>query len=78
MKYVWKWSGQAKAGLRALNKETALRVLRALDHYAQTGHGDVRVLHGPLEGCLRLRVGDWRVRFREAAPGTFEVAAIDH
>jgi hypothetical protein len=37
-------------------------VEKAIERFAQTGSGDIKMLAG--EGRqLRLRVGDWRVRF---------------
>ncbi len=38
------------------------RVVAALERYAGTGYGDVMRVEGTDQ--LRLRVGDWRVRFR--------------
>ena len=41
------------------------RIFEALDRLVATrGQGDVRRLTGALQGEWRLRVGDWRVRFR--------------
>jgi mRNA interferase RelE/StbE len=37
------------------------RILDALERYALTGQGDVRLLRGRLEH--RLRIGAWRVIF---------------
>jgi hypothetical protein len=34
------WSPDAKAELRAIDRETALNILRAIDHYLTTGTGD--------------------------------------
>ncbi|RPH68673.1 hypothetical protein EHM76_07615 [bacterium] len=41
-------------------------MLAALTHYSQTGQGDIKQLKGSPD--LRLRVGDYRVRF-EIQPG---------
>jgi mRNA interferase RelE/StbE len=38
------------------------RIIRAVERYRVTGHGDVTKLAGPAAE-YRLRVGDWRVRF---------------
>jgi hypothetical protein len=38
------WRDQAKAQLRAIDQPTALRLLRALAHFAATGEGDVKRL----------------------------------
>lgn len=41
------WSPDAKAELRAIDRETALRVLYAVDHYLTTGTGAVIKLQPP-------------------------------
>jgi mRNA interferase RelE/StbE len=38
-------------------------VVEAIYRYAETEHGDVVRLRG-IDNEFRLRVGDWRVRFR--------------
>jgi hypothetical protein len=43
-----------------------MRILAALTRYAETGEGDVKSLEGRFNGTHRLRIGDWRVRFRRA------------
>lgn len=55
------------AEVRALPQQTAMVILGAIHRYAESGDGDVRALQGPLKGFLRLRVGDYRVVFREEA-----------
>lgn len=72
------WAPGARAQLRAFPQPEAFRVLRALAHFARTGEGDVSSLHGPLAGTLRLRVADWRVRFRRLEPGLFGTLAVGH
>ena len=61
-KKVVVWSAEAKAELRAIDRETALHVLRAIDHYLSTGVGDVIKLQAP-RFEFRLRAGDYRVIF---------------
>jgi hypothetical protein len=41
-----------------------MRILLAMTRYAETGEGDVKALEGKFTGAHRLRIGDWRVRFR--------------
>ena len=55
------------AEVRTIERETAMRILVALDRYAETGEGDVKPLSGEFEGLLRLRVGNHRVLFDETA-----------
>ena len=38
------WTEQAKADVRSLDKLTAMRILSALHHFAESGTGDVKVL----------------------------------
>ena len=40
------WTEPAKAGVRALDKPTALRILSALHRFAESGAGDVKALQG--------------------------------
>ena len=58
MTFVWLES--ARAELRAIERETAIRILRALDRYGDSGEGDVRALTGQWQGYFRIRVGDYR------------------
>lgn len=62
MKFVWPES--ARSELRAVDREMALRILRALDRYGESGEGDIRALSGEWDGYFRLRVGDFRVIFQ--------------
>jgi mRNA-degrading endonuclease RelE of RelBE toxin-antitoxin system len=65
MKFVWPES--ARSELRAVDQETALRILRALGRYGELGEGDIRALSGERDGYFRLRVGDFRVIFEVGA-----------
>ena len=64
MKFDVCWATQARAALRNIDRESAMRILSALTDYARSGTGDVAPLHGPLLGSFRLRVGPWRVCFK--------------
>jgi mRNA-degrading endonuclease RelE of RelBE toxin-antitoxin system len=55
------WTPRAQRDLRHLDSQPAERVRRAIRRFASTGQGDVTRLTNSSE--LRLRVGDWRVRF---------------
>jgi mRNA-degrading endonuclease RelE of RelBE toxin-antitoxin system len=63
--------------VRRIDRETAMRILAALDRFARTGEGDIKKLQGD-SGELRLRVGDYRVRFNEEPPGTILVHSVLH
>ena len=51
--------------VRAIERDTARRILQALHRYAESGEGDVKALKGDRKGLKRLRVGDYRVLFDE-------------
>ena len=54
---------QAKKDLRAIDRLTALHILHEIDQYSATGEGDVKRLQDIEPPELRLRVGEYRVRF---------------
>jgi mRNA-degrading endonuclease RelE of RelBE toxin-antitoxin system len=55
-----------------------MRILLALTRYAETGEGDVKALEGRFAGTQRLRVGDWRVRFKRVPGGVIQVLAVEN
>jgi len=71
------WKDRAKGELRAIEQGTALRILHALARVIFTGEGDVKRLHDVEPPEFRLRVGDYRVRFREIE-NTIEVLSVKH
>jgi mRNA interferase RelE/StbE len=69
-------TASAQRDLRRLDRPVATRILDALTRLADTGQGDVTRLQG-IADEWRLRVGDWRVRFRYDHPTrTLEVLRI--
>jgi len=76
VKTAFTWDPQARADLRGIDRESAIRILRALTRYAQTGEGDTKALQGRHLGQIRLRVGPWRVRFL-GNPPNIEVLRIE-
>ena len=70
------WTDRAKEELRAIDREQALGILNALTDYAASGKGQVKKLKG--SGDLRLRVGDYRVRFEMAEEDTYRVLRVGH
>jgi mRNA interferase RelE/StbE len=69
-------TGSARRDLRCLDRPVAVRIVEALERLATTGQGDVQRLRGTTDEW-RLRVGDWRVRFRyDTAADTIEVLHI--
>jgi mRNA-degrading endonuclease RelE of RelBE toxin-antitoxin system len=71
------WSEEARAGVRGLDKPTAMRIFEGLPRLARTGEGDVKDLHGDLAGRLRLRVGGYRAIFSRPAD-TLRILNVRH
>jgi len=67
----------ARAELRAIERETAIRILRALDRYGDSGDGDVKALAGESQGYFRIRVGDYRVILM-VAPEKITIVRVRH
>jgi mRNA-degrading endonuclease RelE of RelBE toxin-antitoxin system len=68
---------EAKADIRAIPQQMAMRILMAIHRLADSNHGDVKALQGN-SGDLRLRVGDYRVRFIEDDFGVLKILAVRH
>ena len=58
------WTEPAIGDMSALDRAVAQRVKRAVERFAVGGAGDVKRLQGMNPPVFRLRVGDYRVRFR--------------
>ncbi len=63
--------------MRAIGKENAMAILHAIDRYAATSEGDVKRLQNVTPVELRLRVGDYRVRFYDHGDSIL-VLAVKH
>ena len=59
------WTNQAKADVRAIDRETALDLLHGLARFLATDEGDVKRLQDIDPPELRLRLGDYRIRFHD-------------
>jgi mRNA interferase RelE/StbE len=57
------WTDQARADVRAIDRETAIDLLHRLARFLATEEGDVKRLTDIDPPELRLRLGDYRVRF---------------
>lgn len=69
-------TGRARRDLTRVDRPVAARILDALARFADTGHGDVQRVRGTPDE-YRLRVGEWRVRFRYlTATRTLEVLRL--
>jgi len=67
----------ARADIRRIDRDHAMRILTALHRFAQTGEGDVKKLQGD-SGELRLRIGDYRVRFTEEPADNLYSHSVRH
>lgn len=72
------WTRSAQADLLQIDQQTALGILRAIAGYLESQQGDVRGLSGRWAGYRRLRVGEWRVVFRELLHHRIEIIRIRH
>jgi mRNA-degrading endonuclease RelE of RelBE toxin-antitoxin system len=71
------WSPEARADLRAIDRETALEILHCVDRYLARRTGEVKKLKPPLTG-FRLRCGDYRVFFDLKNPTAIDITAVRH
>jgi mRNA interferase RelE/StbE len=67
----------ARADIRRIDRDDAMRILTALHRFAEAGEGDIKKLRGD-SGELRLRVGDYRVRFTEEPGNSLHIHAVRH
>ena len=71
------WSPEARAELRAIDRDTALDILHCIDRYLASRAGDVKKLRPPLTG-FRLRCGDYRVFFDHVDESTIAITSVRH
>ena len=71
------WTPAARADLRRITQETALRILEGLARFLLTEEGDVKQLKGSDPKEYRLRVGDYRVRFYDFGD-TIQILSVRH
>lgn len=69
------WSPEARADLRAIDRETAMQILYCLDRYLASRTGDVKKLKPPRTG-FRLRCGDFRLFFDFKDDSAIEVTGV--
>ena len=70
------FSVEARADLRAIDRETALRLLKALARFLATDTGNVKQLEGFDPPRYRLRIGSWRFIFRKSGGGAIEIVRV--
>ncbi len=71
------WSPEARADLRAIDRETAMQILHCVDRYLASRTGDVKKLKPPRTG-FRLRCGDYRVFFDLKDENAIQISAVRH
>ncbi|MHB1959470.1 MAG: type II toxin-antitoxin system RelE family toxin [Acidobacteriaceae bacterium] len=71
------WSPEARADLRAIDRQTALDILHCVDRYISTRNGDVKKLKSPQTG-FRLRCGDYRLFFEQHNEHSISVTGVRH
>ena len=71
------WSESARTDVRRIDRSMAMRIFAAILRFAQTGEGDIKVLQGQV-GEMRLRVGDYRLRFTKEGDDTIRIHAVRH
>jgi len=69
------WSPEARADLRAIEREIAIQILHCIDRYLASRSGDVKKLKPPRSG-FRLRCADYRVFFDFKDETTIEVTGV--
>jgi mRNA-degrading endonuclease RelE of RelBE toxin-antitoxin system len=72
------WSDDARARLRSIDQETALRLLRGLSRFLKTNAGDVKQLQGFNPPRYRLRFGDWRLIFSKRGVDVIEIIQVSN
>jgi mRNA-degrading endonuclease RelE of RelBE toxin-antitoxin system len=70
------WSPEARSDVRAIEHETALRLLRSIGRFLKTEAGDLKQLKGFEPPLVWLRIGDWRVIFRRREANVIEIVRV--
>ena len=70
------WSTEGRADLRAIDRDTALRLLKSLDRFLKTESGNVKQLEGFDPPLFRLRIGPWRFIYRRYGDDAIEVVRV--
>jgi mRNA-degrading endonuclease RelE of RelBE toxin-antitoxin system len=71
------WSPEARADLRAIDRESAMQILHCVDRYLSSRAGDIKKLKPPATG-FRLRCGDYRVFFDLKNDNAIGITAVRH
>jgi mRNA-degrading endonuclease RelE of RelBE toxin-antitoxin system len=71
------WTDQAKADVRAIDRETALDLLHGLARFLISEEGDVKRLKNIEPPEYRLRLGSYRLRFLDHGD-SIEILHVRH
>jgi mRNA-degrading endonuclease RelE of RelBE toxin-antitoxin system len=71
------WTDAARADVRRIDRETAMRILECLARFLFTDEGNVKLLKDLDPKEYRLRVGDYRVRFHDLGE-TLQILSVRH
>jgi mRNA-degrading endonuclease RelE of RelBE toxin-antitoxin system len=69
------WSPEARADLRAIERQAAMQILYCINDYASKRFGGVKKLKPPRTG-FRLRCGDYRVFFDYKDLDVIEITGV--
>jgi mRNA-degrading endonuclease RelE of RelBE toxin-antitoxin system len=69
------WSPEARTDLRAIERGTAMQILRCVDRYLASRTVDVKKLKPPFTG-FRPHGGDYRVFFDPKGDTTIEISCV--
>ena len=69
------WSPEARADLRAIERQTAMQILHCVGRYLASRAGDVKKLRPPRTG-FRLRCGDYRLFFDPRDETAIEITGV--
>jgi len=70
------WTLEARADVRAIDRDTALRLLKALDRFLKTESGNIKQLEGFDPPLYRIRVGSWRFLYHKLGSDAIEVVRV--
>ena len=74
---VIRYSKDAIKFLSKLDKKSVMRIKNAIDDLANVPPvGDIKIMQGYGDGRKRLRVGSWRVTYRNENDGTVEIIMV--
>ena len=70
------WTLEARADIRAIDRDTALGLLKALDRFLKTEADNVKQLEGFDPPLFRFRVGTCRFIYRKQGNDAIEVVRV--